>query len=142
MTAALTLYYDGKCAFCTREMMRLAGWDKHARLAFVDIAQPGFDPARLGLSLADVNREMASQTAAGEVLLGVDSMLAAYPLVGRGLLVWPLRVPGLRQVLTFLYRQFARHRYAMSRLLGYRMPACGDGVCGIGNPFLRGPDPS
>lgn len=140
MSTALTLYYDGQCAFCTREMMRLAGWDKHARLAFVDIARPGFDPAHLGLTMAQLNREMASQTAAGQVLLGVDSMLAAYPLVGRGMFVWPLRVPGLRQVLTVLYRLFARHRYAMSKLLGYRMPACADGVCGIGNPFLRGRD--
>ena len=137
MSAALTLYYDGQCAFCTREMMRLAGWDRQRRLAFVDMSQPGFDPAHLGLSLQDLGREMASQTADGRVLFGVDSMLAAYPLVGRGFLVWPLRVPGLRQVLAALYRQFARHRYAMSRLLGYRMPACVDGVCGIGNPFLR-----
>lgn len=140
MSTALTLYYDGQCAFCTREMMRLAGWDKHARLAFVDIARPGFDPAHLGLTMAQLNREMASQTAAGQVLLGVDSMLAAYPLVGRGMFVWPLRVPGLRQVLTVVYRLFARHRYAMSKLLGYRIPACADGVCGIGNPFLRGRD--
>lgn len=135
--AALTLYYDGTCAFCTREMMRLAGWDKHRRLAFVDITQPGFDPAFLGHTMADLNREMASQDAAGRVRLGVDSMLAAYPLVGRGVLVWPLRVPGLRVVLAALYRLFARHRYAMSKLLGVRMPDCSDGVCGIGNPFLR-----
>ena len=140
MSAALTLYYDGQCAFCTREMLRLAGWDHQRRLAFVDIAQPGFDPAPLGLSMADLNREMASRTAHGQVLLGVDSMLAAYPLVGKGYLVWPLRVPGLRQVLAALYRQFARHRYAMSRLLGYKMPACADGVCGVGNPFLRDRD--
>ena len=140
MSALLTLYYDGQCAFCTREMMRLAGWDRHQRLAFVDIAQPGFDPAPLGLSMDDLNREMASQTALGHVLIGVDSMLAAYTLVGEGYLVWPLRVPGLRQVLTVLYRQFARHRYTMSRLLGYKMPDCADcadGVCGVGNPFLR-----
>ena len=85
----------------------------------------------------DLNREMASQTALGHVLIGVDSMLAAYALVGKGYLVWPLRVPGLRQVLTVLYRLFARHRYTMSKLLGYRMPDCADGICGIGNPFLR-----
>jgi predicted DCC family thiol-disulfide oxidoreductase YuxK len=137
-TPALTLYYDGKYAFCTREMMRLAGWDRHARPAFVDMSQPGFDPAILGLGLADLNREMASQRADGQVLLGVDSMLAAYPLVGRGMLVWPLRVPVLRTALASLYRLFARHRYAMSKLLGVRMPDCSDGVCGIGNPFLRG----
>jgi predicted DCC family thiol-disulfide oxidoreductase YuxK len=137
MKPALTLYYDGHCAFCTREMMRLAGWDQHQRLAFVDISRPGFDPAHLGLSMAELHREMASQTAEGKVLLGVDSMLAAYPLVGRGFLVWPLRVPGLRTLLAALYRLFARHRYAMSKLLGYKMPDCADGMCGIGNPFLR-----
>ena len=87
--------------------------------------------------MADLNREMAARTAQGQVLTGVDAMLAAYPLAGRGYLVWPLRVPGLRQVLAVLYRQFARHRYAMSKLLGYKMPDCADGVCGIGNPFLR-----
>jgi predicted DCC family thiol-disulfide oxidoreductase YuxK len=137
MTPALTLYYDGQCAFCTREMMRLAGWDQHQRLAFVDMSQPGFDPSRLALTMPELNREMASQMADGRVLLGVDSMLAAYPLVGRGYLAWPLRVPGLRTLLAALYRLFARHRYAMSKLLGYKMPDCADGICGIGNPFLR-----
>jgi predicted DCC family thiol-disulfide oxidoreductase YuxK len=137
MSTVLTLYYDGKCAFCTREMMRLAARDRDRALAFVDIAQPGFDPAPLGLSMEDLNREMASRTAQGQVRIGVDSMLAAYTLVGKGYLVWPLRVPGLRQVLTALYRLFARHRYTMSKLLGYKMPDCTDGVCGIGNPFLR-----
>jgi len=137
MSAALTLYYDGRCAFCTREMMRLAAWDRRHALAFVDIFEPGFDPAPLGLSMDDLNREMASRSARGQVRTGVDSMLAAYPLVGKGYLVWPLRVPGLRQVLTRLYRLFARHRYTMSTLLGYKMPDCGGDVCGTGNPFLR-----
>lgn len=140
MKPALTLYYDGKCAFCTREMLRLAGWDKQRKLAFVDIAQPGFDPAHLGLSVQDLNRELASKTARGQVLIGVDSMLAAYPLVGRGYLVWPLRVPGLRHALALSYRLFARHRYTISKALGYEMPPCVDGVCGLGNPFLRGRD--
>lgn len=137
MTANLTLYYDGKCNFCTQEMIRLSRWDRQKRLAFVDIAQPGFDPSSLGVSMADLNREIVSQTAEGKVLIGVDSMLMAYPLVGKGYLVWPLRVPGLRQVLTLLYRQFAKHRYTMSKILGYKKHQCEEGVCGIGNPFLR-----
>ena len=138
MSIELTLYYDGHCAFCTREVARLARWDRAGRLAFVDIAQPGFDPAPLGASMAELNRAMHSRTAQGQLLVGVDSMLAAYPLVGRGALVWPLRLPLLRGVLAALYRLFARHRYAISRLLGIKAPACADAVCGLGNPFLRG----
>jgi predicted DCC family thiol-disulfide oxidoreductase YuxK len=135
---ALTLYFDGKCPFCTTEMGRLGRWDRKGVLAFVDIAAPGFDPACLCVDMAALNREMYSRRADGAVLVGVDSMLAAYTLVGRGYLVLPLRVPVLRTLLASLYRVFARNRYTMSRVLGYRAaPVCSEGVCQRQNPFLK-----
>jgi predicted DCC family thiol-disulfide oxidoreductase YuxK len=137
-TAALTLYYDGKCPFCSTEMARLRRWDKAGRLAFVDIAQPGFDPTHLGATMEQLNLEMYSQTADGAVFAGTQSILAAYRLVGRGWLVWPLRVPLLRQFLSWLYRLFARNRYRMSRLLGYKLaPQCEEGVCAHRNPYFN-----
>ena len=131
MTASLlTLYFDGRCAFCTTEMQRLAGWNSAGRLAFVDNAEPGFDPAPLGVDLPALNRELHGLTDDGRVLVGVDCLLAAYTLAGHGWLVWPLRVRLLRRWLSPLYRLFARHRYRMSRWLGYRLPArCQDGMC-------------
>lgn len=135
---ALTLYYDGKCPFCAAEMARLAQWDRRQALAFTDIATPGFDPAHLGATMADLNAQLYGLTRDGRVLVGIDTMLAAYTLVGKGVLVWPLRVPGLRQLLAALYRAFARNRYTMSRLLGYKpQPACDGTVCTPGNPFYR-----
>ena len=140
MSAALTLYFDGRCPFCKAEMARLGGWNAAARLDFVDITGAGFDPAFLGVDMAALNRELHSRTDAGRVLVGIDSMLAAYTLVGRGWMVLPLRVPLLRPPLAFLYRGFARHRYAISRWLGYKAAApCADGVCELGNPFMKGP---
>ncbi len=135
---ALTLYFDGRCPFCRAEMDRLGTWDGAGKLAFVDIAGAGFDPAPLGADLAALNRELYSRTAAGQVLVGLDSMLAAYTLAGRGWLVWPLRVAPLRPPLATLYRAFARHRYTISRWLGYKIAPCKDGVCDIGNPFMKG----
>lgn len=138
---ALVLYFDGKCAFCAAEMHRLSKWDTHRRLAFVDIAESGFDPSPLGVDLAALNRELHSRTADGRVLTGIDSMLAAYTLAGRGWLLWPLRVPGLRSVLAKLYRAFARNRYTLSHWLGYRpATACDGNACSIGNPFLKAED--
>lgn len=136
--SALTLYYDGKCPFCAAEMARLAQWDRQHVLAFTDIAVPGFDPAHLQASMADLNAQLYGLTHDGRVLVGIDTMLAAYTLVGKGYLVWPLRVPGLRQLLAVLYRAFARHRYTMSRLLGYKSAVtCDANVCAPGNPFLH-----
>ena len=138
MSAALTLYFDGKCPFCASEMRRLRTWDRSSRLAFVDIALPGFDPAHLNARMEELNLELDSLTAGGQVLVGIDTMLATYTLVGRGWMVCPLRVPLLRPILSYLYRQFARNRYTMSRLLGYKAPACAGGLCDTVNPSVRG----
>lgn len=142
-STALTLYFDGKCPFCAAEMARLARWDKAGRLAFVDMSVPGFDPAHLGVTLDHMNLEMVSQRADGQILSGTASILAAYSLAGRGWMVWPLRIPVLRGLLSWLYRLFARNRYRMSRLLGYRgAPQCADGVCARRNPYFNDRTPS
>ncbi|RQS68462.1 DUF1731 domain-containing protein [Burkholderia sp. Bp8963] len=133
--AALVLYFDGNCPLCVAQMQRLEKWNTRHGLAFVDIAEPGFDPASLGVDMAALNRELHGRLRDGRVLTGIDSVLAAYTLVGRGWLVWPLRVPGLRDVSAALYRTFARNRYALSRLPGLRSePACDGKACGIGRP--------
>jgi predicted DCC family thiol-disulfide oxidoreductase YuxK len=138
MTPALTLYFDGLCPFCVRSMRRLMAWDTAGRLAFVDIAAPGFDPLPLGVEMAVLNREVHGRTHEGEVLVGIDTMLAAYTLAGRGWLVWPLRVRLLRPALAGFYRWFARRRYAISKRLGIRLPAaCNGDTCSIGSPFLK-----
>lgn len=135
---ALTLYFDGSCPFCVASMRRLQSWDTAGRLAFVDIAQAGFDPSPLGVDMAALNREVHGRTPEGKVVAGIDTMLAAYTLAGRGWLVWPLRVRLLRPALSGAYRWFARHRHAISKRLGLRLPpACDGGTCGIGNPFMK-----
>ena len=135
MSLALTLYYDGRCPFCIAAMRRLRQWDTAGRLAFTDIAAPGFDPAPLGADLAALNRELVARTGDGALLIGIDAMLAAYTLAGRGWMVWPLRVRILRPGLARAYRWFARHRYTVSRRLGMRPVACDDGVCSTRNLF-------
>ena len=135
----LTLYFDGHCPFCAAEMGRLRKWNKDGRLAFVDISTAGFDPAPLGVDMAALDRELHSRTADGRLLVGIDSMLAAYTLVERAWLVFPLKVRLLRPLLAWLYRGFARNRYRFSRWLGYKPVAqCGHGTCEPVNPFFRG----
>lgn len=133
----LTLFYDGHCPFCAAEMARLRRWNKLGRLGFVDIAEPDFDPAPLGVDMAALDRELHSLTADGKLLVGIDSMLAAYTLVDRGWMVCPLRMRLFRPLLANAYRVFARNRYRISRWMGYRPIAdCAGAVCRPGNPFL------
>lgn len=137
---ALTLYYDGACAFCTNAMLTLRRRDRHGALAFVDIAEPGFADFPPGTDMAALNARVHAVTADGRVLSGLDSMQAAYSLVGMGWAVLPLRIRPLRPALAWAYDRFARNRYRVSRLLGMRLPAphCDGDTCYRGSPFLKG----
>lgn len=138
-TGELTLYYDGNCPFCLAEMRRLMRWNSAGRLGFVDISMPDFDPELLGVDMAALDRELHSRTADGRLLVGIDSMLTAYTLVGRAWIVLPLRVRVLRPLLACLYRGFARNRYRLSRWMGYKPASqCESDVCQPVNPFFRG----
>lgn len=128
----LTLYIDGKCPLCVAEMAKLRAWDRHARLAFVDIAQPGFDAAPLGVDLAALNRQLHGWTADGRCVVGIDSIIAAYTLAGKRWIVAPLRVPFIRPAFRVLYRAFARNRMSISRRLGVTNgPPCTNETCAL-----------
>jgi predicted DCC family thiol-disulfide oxidoreductase YuxK len=136
----LTIYFDGACAFCTAEVRALQGRDRRGALAFVDIAVPGFDAFPPGTDMPALQAQLHSVTRDGRVLKGLDSMQAAYALVGLGWVVLPLRVRALRPPLEWAYGQFARHRYRISRFLGLSSaaPQCDGNVCRPG-PYLKEP---
>ncbi|KVQ50210.1 thiol-disulfide oxidoreductase [Burkholderia territorii] len=130
-SSELVLYFDGQCPLCVAAMQRLRARDAQRRLAFVDIAGPGFDPAALGVDLAALNRELHVRLPDGRMLTGMDGILAAHALTGRTRLVRLLRVPIVRSALALLYRGVARNRLAVSHWLGYRADArCDGGACG------------
>lgn len=134
----LTVFYDASCAFCLKEMQKLAHWDKAQKLAFIDISLASFDPAVLGVSLAEMDAALHAQTRDGRMLVGLDAIRAAYQTANKAWLVAPLSVKFLLPGLNFLYRKFARHRYQISTFLGLRVePVCRDGRCELKQPYFK-----
>ncbi|MCE9680747.1 DCC1-like thiol-disulfide oxidoreductase family protein [Halomonas alkalisoli] len=52
--APVTLYHDGHCPLCQREVAWLARHPLAARVELVDIQAPDFDPAPLGKRFAEM----------------------------------------------------------------------------------------
>ena len=50
----LKLLYDGECPFCRREVEWLKRRDRHGHLAFEDISELGFSPAKYHLTPEEV----------------------------------------------------------------------------------------
>ncbi|HMN96615.1 MAG TPA: DUF393 domain-containing protein [Phycisphaerales bacterium] len=112
----ITLLYDGLCPLCAREIAFLRRRDRHGALAFVDIAERGFDPAVHGLSMEAVMGAMHGLLPDGRVVVGLEVFRRAYRAVGLGWVMawtgWPI----LRAIAEVGYRVFARVRPRLSRL--------------------------
>jgi predicted DCC family thiol-disulfide oxidoreductase YuxK len=124
----LTVLYDGSCPVCALEMRHLIARDHGARLRFVDITAPGFDPLAYGATLDAMMARLHAVRADGALLVGVDAVRAAYRAVGLGWVWAPADLALVRSVLDWLYAKFARHRYRISRLA--RLD-CAVGACRV-----------
>lgn len=106
----LKLLFDGLCPVCAWEMRLLRRRDRAGVLAFEDIAAPGFDPSRYGLTLPALVGAMHGITSDGRVLRGPDVFIEAYRLVGKRWLAAILAFGPTRPLVNLGYRVFARVR--------------------------------
>jgi len=111
-----TLFYDGRCPLCMREV-RLLQRIADDKLALCDLhsrtEQPG-EPTRL-LMLSTLHL----QTGSGDWLTGVDATVRAWSHTRWGFLFQVLRWPLIGPLADRVYQYWARRRY--QRLYG-----CGD----------------
>ena len=113
----LTIFYDASCPVCALEMDHLRGRDTAGRLVLVDMSTPGFDAARYGLALPDLDAAIHALRPDGSVVRGMVVLRLAYAAAGLGWLLRPSAAAPLRPVFDSAYRVFARHRKPISRAL-------------------------
>jgi len=109
----LTVYYDGKCGLCRREIeyyKRVAPAD---RFVWLDIATDPASLADLDISQADALRRLHARDASGVVYVGV----AAFIAIWQGLNYWRylamiVNLPLLKPLAAFTYDRFADYRFS------------------------------
>jgi predicted DCC family thiol-disulfide oxidoreductase YuxK len=112
----LTVFYDGTCPLCAKEMEALKQRDAEQQIKIINIYSDAFadypqiDPEQANTILHALNQK-------GELLLGLDVTHRAWQLVGRGWLYAPLRWRIVKPVADWLYLKFAKNRYRVSYLL-------------------------
>lgn len=106
----LTLYYDGNCPLCAREILVLRRRASPRQLQLVDIAASDFDPTPLGMNLAQLQERLHARFADGSWVTGLDATFWSWCAAGLGGWAAPLRWPLLRPLLEPAYRLFCRLR--------------------------------
>ena len=108
--APVTLFYDGLCPLCSREIAHYRKCDVAAALTFVDVSDPRFDAPRHGLDALTVQRVMHVKVG-DELHTGVDAFIAIWQALPRYRWLARLgRAPVVHALLTLGYHVFARIR--------------------------------
>lgn len=128
-TAKTTVYFDGACPLCSREIAHYRKKDTEGRLHYVDISRSDFDARREGLDPDKVKKHMHVRLADGELAVGVDAFIAIWnELPGYGPLAKLAGLPGINLLLRGGYRLFAEVRPYLPKR---HPPDCKHGSCPV-----------
>jgi predicted DCC family thiol-disulfide oxidoreductase YuxK len=131
----LTLYFDGECPLCAREIRFLSLHATGARLSFVDISSDEFDAEPLGFTLKQMQSSLHARFADGRWMKGLDATLWSWRAAGLGIWATPLTWRVIRPLLAVGYRVFCRLRPHLAWLPhpdGSRR--CRDNRCALPQP--------
>lgn len=126
MNTTTTVFYDGLCPLCSREIDHYRRHVTGQEVRFLDINSPGFDAASHGLDSARIHQVMHVKVG-DEIRTGVDAFVALWTaLPAFRWLARLARVPGVHFMMTMGYHVFARLRPWLPRR---RRADCVTGVC-------------
>ncbi len=112
----LVLLFDGGCPLCQREVSFLRSRDSLARISFVDIDSPEYNPELYsGISYREAMGTIHAITSSGEVLTGVRVFREVYRLVGLAWIYAPTSWPVFGPLIEEVYRLWAGWRLRLTR---------------------------
>ena len=114
----VTLFYDGSCPLCMREINHLSRMNRNNRLKLIDIKGKDFTQNYPELDSTELDRLLHAKLGDGRLVSGVDATLAAWEAAGAGWFIAPLRWPGVACIADAGYHIFARNRHGISKVLG------------------------
>jgi predicted DCC family thiol-disulfide oxidoreductase YuxK len=121
----LTVFFDGACPICAREIALMKRLDRRRQLDFCDFSAQEYDVACRGFLTEDLGTVIHARWADGSVITGVDVFRAMWEAVGLGFLARFSRLALVEPLVLNAYAWFARNRL---RLTG-RSHACTGDEC-------------
>ena len=122
---SLTVFFDGVCPICDREIALMKRLDRHRHLTFCDFSHPDYDAASIGFAPSELGGVIHARWADGSVITGVEVFRAMREAVGLGLLATLSRLSVVEPLVLKAYAWFARHRLQLTG----RSNSCSGNAC-------------
>lgn len=106
----LTIFYDGICIICSREINHYLTIDKGKSLDVIDISDPMFKPELYNIKFKDFKKELHTIDEKGRIYTGVDSFIQIWSRIPRYELAAKFsQLKLVRPILILFYKFFANY---------------------------------
>ena len=110
-TFKLTIYFDGGCPFCKREVDFLQSRNQKQYLRFIDINSPDFSSdLKNGITYKQAMERIHALRSDGSVIKDIKVFQEAYDLIGLGWVYAPTKLPIFDKFIEFIYGIWAKYR--------------------------------
>jgi predicted DCC family thiol-disulfide oxidoreductase YuxK len=113
----ITVFYDGNCPLCCKEMDMLRGYDTASKLCLEDIHADDFSQRYPQIDVSKAMQILHGLNRDGQVMLGLDVTVAAWRAVGKKRWLGVLRWPFVSWFADKAYLFFAKHRMRISAMM-------------------------
>lgn len=108
----ITVFYDGKCGLCRREIEHYKHIAPEGIFIWQDITANASTLESLGIAYADGLKLLHAQDAQGKIHIGVDAFLLIWQQMPRWrILAIIVAAPFIRPLVNIIYRCFAAWRF-------------------------------
>ena len=109
--AKLTIFFDGGCPLCQREVDFLQSKNHEANLKFIDINNPEI-PLELeyGITYKQSMERIHALKSDGTLIKDIKVFQEAYALIGLGWIYAPTKLPIIDKLIMSLYALWAKNR--------------------------------
>lgn len=121
----LTIFFDGACPICDREIALMKRLNRRRKLEFCDFSAKEYDAASSGFAGANLATMIHARWADGSVITGLEVFRAMWEAVGLGLLSKMSRLSFVEPLALKAYAWFARNRLRLTD----RSHACTGDAC-------------
>ncbi len=110
----LTVYYDGECPICRREIDLMKMFNRKDHLQFIDFSNSSFHATDPGLNQCDLGKVIHARWSGGTLITGVEVFREMWEGVGLGFLARCSRRPIFNKLLVKAYAWFAKNRLRLT----------------------------
>jgi len=114
----LTVYFDGECPICRREIDLMKIFNRRERLQFIDFSTSSYRPTDHGLNQCDLGRVIHARWSDGSLISGVEVFREMWEAIGLAFLARFTRLSIINNLLIKAYAWFAKNRLWLTRRAG------------------------